>query len=116
MGFPWAKLLSEVELVAPLLLGGVNPVLLPVASVIIHGINQAQSMPGKTGAEKFAIVQNMVENAASVIPGVDPAAINDSLQEGIDTVLAVQKIRLAKGNLAAAAGIVPAPPAVPPAA
>lgn len=78
----------------------IGPIVLPMAgvpenltSLIVHGITVAEAMPGKTGAEKKAYVQELVRtgaegvNAAAGKPTVDAAQLAGTVGLGIDAVI-----------------------------
>lgn len=92
MKMNWHRFAEVVKILAPIVLTTVNPALGPIASVITHGIIEAEGIPGATGIQKAEHVKNIVTSAASVIPNVNTDAVNESLQEGIDTVIAAVKI------------------------
>jgi hypothetical protein len=92
MGFNWAKFASIASSLSTLLLPMINPALTPLASVIGHAIGEAEQIPGATGAQKLQHVQGIVATVAPTIPGVNAAAINESLQDGINTVVAATNV------------------------
>ncbi len=92
MGFPWHAFAEIVKRIGPSILVAVNPALEPVASVVTHAITEAEQIPGASGADKAAHVQAIVAAVAPTIPGLDAAAVNESLQEGIDIVIASSNI------------------------
>lgn len=87
----WHRFAAIVKRLGPSILIEVDPRLEPLASVITHAITEAEQIPGASGPAKTAHVQNIVHAVAPTIPGVDAAAVDESLQEGIDTVIAVSK-------------------------
>ncbi len=113
MGFSWKAFANISAQIATVVLPMVNPALAPIASVIGHAVGEAQSIPGATGAEKLQHVKDIVATVAPTIPGVDAAAVNESLQEGIDTVVAATSIIL-KTSPAAALPVTPVTPPIPP--
>ena len=88
MGFNWKQFAEVAVKVSTVVLPMVNPALAPLSSVIGHAVGEAEQIPGATGQQKLAHVQNIVATVAPVIPGVDAQAVDESLQEGIDTVVA----------------------------
>ena len=94
MGFDWGRFLDVLKVVGPIALSAVNPVLGPVASVIVHAIGEAQQIDGATGPEKKAHVMNIADAAVVAYNGaagkvvLDPAAVHEAADEGVDTVYA----------------------------
>ena len=92
MKFNWRQFATVALGISSTVLPMVSPALVPLASVIGHAIGQAEAMPGKTGAEKLALVQGIVATVAPTIPGVNPAEVSEVLQEGIDAVVAATNV------------------------
>lgn len=82
------------------LVSQLGPIVLPLAGVppalsglIVHGITVAEAMPGKSGAEKKAYVQELVRtgaeglNIAAGKPTIDAAELASTVGLGIDAVL-----------------------------
>lgn len=94
MKFDWHRFAEVVKIVAPAILMAASPALAPVASVVATAISQAEKIPGASGPEKLAYVQGIVATVAPTVPGVDPAAINAALADGIAAVVASTNIIL----------------------
>ncbi len=92
------KIFAKVAVgIATSILPVISPALEPLASIIGHAIADAQvkTNPDGTpfdGPQKLAHVQKVVKDVASAIPGVDPTAVDETLQEGIDAVVAATKV------------------------
>lgn len=92
MHFDLKKFASLVSQLGPIVLpmAGVPPAL---TGLIVHGITIAEAMPGKSGAEKRAYVQELVRTGAEGIntaagkPTVDANQLASTVGVGIDAVL-----------------------------
>ena len=88
------KWLDLAKLLAPIILTTVKPSLAPIASNIATGITEAEQIPGASGQDKLAHVQNIASNAATAINSaagktlVDTSSLQQTVQEGIDTTVA----------------------------
>lgn len=92
MHFDLKKFASLVSQLGPIILpmAGVPPAL---SGLIVHGITVAEAMPGKSGAEKKAYVQELVRTGAEGIniaagkPTINSAELASTVGLGIDAVL-----------------------------
>jgi hypothetical protein len=105
MSTKWLQLLQNL---APIILGTVNPALIPIAGIVTHAIQAAENS-GKTGKEKAAAVVTITNDAVSAINAahsatgaagnlIDGAAVQSALQSGIDTTIQVVNLLDKKGN------------------
>jgi hypothetical protein len=86
----WAKVLIGL---APVILevAGVPPI---ISTVVIHGMEEAQSIKGATGAEKKAHVLALVADAVTVLNEakgqvvLNPLLTLAAVESGIDTTIA----------------------------
>lgn len=97
MHMNWKKFAQVVNILGPQILGLVNPSLVPIAGKITHAIVEAEAIPGATGAQKALHVKNIAQDAVTSAnlagANIDAGAVDESIQEGIDTVIAVTKIK-----------------------
>jgi len=93
------KWFGLVKMLAPMILSTVNPRLAPIADKITYGIEEAEAIKGASGADKLKHVQNIALDAANSINAatgketVDKASLNEAVQEGVDTVIAVLNVK-----------------------
>lgn len=93
MKLDWKQL---VAVLGPLVLANVKhgDKIAPLVPTIVHGITEAESMKGATGAEKKAHALEIVNDAVTAINSVkgsdllDPVDAHDAAAHGIDTVVA----------------------------
>ena len=97
MGFDWRAFAAIGKLIAPAILAAshVPPALIPL---VMHGIELAETDPGKTGAEKKAFVLEAVATGVAGINAVKPGLINPQwpalVGTGIDlTVNTINAVR-----------------------
>ncbi len=107
MGFSWKKFADIALQVSSIALPMVNPAFVPMVSVIGHAIGEAEAMQGATGQQKLQRVKDIVATVAPNIPGVNAQAISDSLEEGIDTVVAATNVIAAKVPVPVVSPVVP---------
>lgn len=94
-----SKWFSLIKLIAPIVLSNVNPRLAPISDAITDGIEQAESMKGLSGADKLKHVQTIANDAADAINTahgtvlVNKAGLNEAVQEGVDTVIAMKNVK-----------------------
>lgn len=92
----WRRFAEVVNTIGPVVLGLVKPELVPIAGKISHAIVEAEAMKGKSGAEKAqhvkAIAQDAVISANLAGAHLDAEAVDESIQGGIDTVIAATKV------------------------
>lgn len=97
MHMNWAKFAQVVNVLGPQVLAMVSPGLVPIAGKITHAIVEAEAIKGATGTEKAMHVKNMVADAVTSAnlagANINAAAVDESIQEGIDTVIAVTKVK-----------------------
>lgn len=100
----WLQVVLQVAPVILIAVPGIPPVLVPL---IVHGITEAQKIPGASGAVKkatvLAIVADGIAATNSVKPGTipDPAAVIVAAGLGIDTTIAtVDLIHSLPGHVA----------------
>jgi len=109
MKFDFQKFVEVIKTVAPVVLVAVpgGQVLAPIVPAIVHGIEQAEQIPGASGIRKKEHVLEIVKSATAVANAagarLDPAAVQDAAGKGIDAVIGTVKIvegaRPAKGGV-----------------
>lgn len=97
MHMNWKKFALVVNMVGPQILTLVNPELAPIAGKITHAIVEAEAIAGASGVEKAMHVKNIAQDAVTSAnlagANINASAVEESIQEGIDTVVAVTKIK-----------------------
>ncbi len=96
MGFNWKQFANVAISISSVVLPMVNPALAPLASVIGHAIGEAEQIPGASSQQKLDHVKSIVATVASSIPGIDANEVSQSLEEGIDTVVAATNVVVKK--------------------
>jgi hypothetical protein len=91
------KFLVALEQTSPIILGLINPALIPLAGVINRGIGEAVEMKNAKGSDKLAHVVNLVttsaEGANVIKPGVvDPMLANAIMSHAISAVYDTAKL------------------------
>lgn len=85
--------LALVKALAPVVIAATVPHGDMLAQLVIQGITEAESAVGKSGPEKLAIAQSVVDtgiagvNAAAGKQKIDPAAVHQIVAEGISTTV-----------------------------
>lgn len=96
MKINWSKFAAIVNTLGPTVLGLVNPALIPIAGKITHAITEAEQIKGATGEQKAQHVRNIVADAVTSAnmagAKIDAGAVDESIQEGINTVIAATKV------------------------
>jgi hypothetical protein len=89
------KWLQLLQTLAPVILGTVNPALIPIAGVITHAISTAENS-GKNGPDKLASVVSITDDAVQAINlaggNINPSQVHEAVQEGVDTTIAVTNL------------------------
>jgi hypothetical protein len=95
MKIDWKTL---VKTIVPLILPFINPRLAPLGPVIANGIQEAESIPGASGADKLQHVTNIAVQAAqgiNVVAGkdlVDPVHVQQTAADAISTVVDITNL------------------------
>lgn len=85
--------LALVKALAPTIIAATVPHGDLLAPLVVQGITEAESAVGKSGAEKLAIAQKVVDtgiagvNAAAGRQKIDPVAVHQIVAEGISTTV-----------------------------
>lgn len=92
-----SRFLEIVKVMAPIALGLVNPALIPISSIVTEAIAKAEQIPGATGVQKAQHVKEITMSAVKAINVAKPETLNEtaieqSLQDGIDTVISTTKV------------------------
>lgn len=96
------KWLGFLKLIVPIVLPMINPKLAKVTPFVVHGMEVAEQLPGKTGPEKLAITNELVNtgivgmNTAAGKEIVDPVEVNAALNQAVSTAVAI--VNLATKN------------------
>jgi hypothetical protein len=95
MGFDWKKFAQIAELVAPIVIPIVSPRLAPLGTVIGHAMGEAESIPDANGPDKLNHVKRIANDAANAVnvasnkTVIDPNGLNEAVEHGINTTVAV---------------------------
>jgi hypothetical protein len=94
--FNFKKFLRIVEAFAPVVLSNVpkGEKIAPLIPVIIHGIQEAEQIPGASGAEKKAHVLEVVSAGVTAVNAtgkvkLDPVEVADIASKGVDLTVQI---------------------------
>ena len=95
MAASWLKWIDLVKVLAPMIIGLINPKLAPVAVAISDGIAQAEQINGATGPDKLKYVLATANDAAVAVNTtmgktiLDPSELNTAVTDAVNTTVAV---------------------------